>query len=168
MALRTVHPCWGAELIRIYLEDQGIPVIPCARTLQRWFQRFGLGPAPAGRKPPADRRASHPHDIWQVDAAEEIALANGQRVSWLRVVDEFSGAVLHTAIFPLGCWNSVPATSSRDELRCALGRWGIPKSIRVDNGSPWGSTGELPTDLSLWLIGWGRDGWGLGSNTKTA
>jgi hypothetical protein len=25
----------------------------------------------------------------------------------------------------------------------------------VDNGAPWGSTGELPTDLALWLIGLG-------------
>jgi hypothetical protein len=49
----------------------------------------------------------------------------------------------------------VPAKASQDELRCALGRWGIPKAIRVDNGSPWGSTGELPTDLSFWLIGMG-------------
>ncbi len=27
--------------------------------------------------------------------------------------------------------------------------------MRVDNGAPWGSTGELPTDLALWLIGLG-------------
>ncbi len=27
--------------------------------------------------------------------------------------------------------------------------------MRVDNGAPWGSTGELPTELALWLIGLG-------------
>lgn len=27
--------------------------------------------------------------------------------------------------------------------------------MRVDNGAPWGSTGDLPTDLALWLIGLG-------------
>ena len=27
--------------------------------------------------------------------------------------------------------------------------------MRVDNGSPWGSKGDLPTDLALWLIGLG-------------
>jgi hypothetical protein len=27
--------------------------------------------------------------------------------------------------------------------------------MRVDNGVPWGSWGDLPTDLSLWLIGLG-------------
>jgi hypothetical protein len=27
--------------------------------------------------------------------------------------------------------------------------------VRVDNGAPWGSIGELPTELALWLIGLG-------------
>jgi hypothetical protein len=27
--------------------------------------------------------------------------------------------------------------------------------VRVDNGAPWGSTGGLPTELALWLIGLG-------------
>ena len=32
-------------------------------------------------------------------------------------------------------------------------RWGRPERFRVDNGTPWGSCGDLPTDLALWLIG---------------
>jgi transposase InsO family protein len=35
--------------------------------------------------------------------------------------------------------------------------WGLPQRVRVDNGSPWGSWSDLPTDLSLWLIGLGVD-----------
>ena len=34
-------------------------------------------------------------------------------------------------------------------------RWGPPERLRVDNGWPWGSGGDLPTVLALWL-------WGLG------
>ena len=34
-------------------------------------------------------------------------------------------------------------------------RWGLPQSFRVDNGCPWGSKGDWPTDLALWLIGLG-------------
>ena len=37
----------------------------------------------------------------------------------------------------------------------AFAAWGMPARLRVDNGSPWGSTGELPTELALWLIGLG-------------
>jgi len=29
--------------------------------------------------------------------------------------------------------------------------------LRIDNGCPWGSTGELPTELALWLFGLGLE-----------
>lgn len=32
-------------------------------------------------------------------------------------------------------------------------RWGLPQHFRVDNGCPWGSAGDLPPQLALWLIG---------------
>lgn len=43
----------------------------------------------------------------------------------------------------------------RECLRDWFTQLGRPQSLRVDNGSPWGSRGELPTDLALWLIGLG-------------
>src|SRR5207244_2987294 len=41
------------------------------------------------------------------------------------------------------------------DLRRALARWGLPASIRVDNGLPWGSDDGLPPELACWLIGLG-------------
>jgi hypothetical protein len=102
--LRRGHPSWGAGLIRVMLRRQrpGDP-LPAERTLQRWFLRAGLAPAPAGRRSTADpRRAERPHEVWQMDAAEQVALKTGRRVSWLRLVDECSGAVLRTVVFPPG------------------------------------------------------------------
>jgi hypothetical protein len=43
----------------------------------------------------------------------------------------------------------------REELRNAFARWGLPGCLRVDNGAPWGSWSDLPTDLALWIIGLG-------------
>jgi transposase InsO family protein len=40
-------------------------------------------------------------------------------------------------------------------LRLVFSQWGRPKRFRVDNGPPWGSAGDWPTDLALWLIGLG-------------
>ena len=59
--------------------------------------------------------------------------------------------------FPQARWASVPPTAVQTELRRAFTRWGLPASFRVDNGVPWGSAGDLPTDLTLWLLGLGVD-----------
>jgi transposase InsO family protein len=56
---------------------------------------------------------------------------------------------------PRGDWAEVPATDTQEQLRQAFVRWGRPERFRVDNGVPWGSRGDLPTDLALWLIGLG-------------
>lgn len=41
----------------------------------------------------------------------------------------------------------------QNALREVFTRWGRPERLRVDNGTPWGSKGDWPTDLALWLIG---------------
>ncbi len=47
----------------------------------------------------------------------------------------------------------------REELRDVFTRWGLPMWMRVDNGFPWGSKGDLPTDLGCWLLGLGVQLW---------
>src|SRR5205807_2244420 len=63
---------------------------------------FGLAPRTVRELLQRGRRrwASAPHETWQVDAAEDILLGDGTRACWLRVADEFTGAVLGTAVFP--------------------------------------------------------------------
>jgi transposase len=102
MYLRQQHARWGAGLIRVMLREKyGKAEVPGTRTLQRWLRRLREKPAPPGRRPAREsRRARRPHEIWQMDAAEQKRLKTGQQISWLRVVDECSGAVLGTAVFP--------------------------------------------------------------------
>jgi len=98
--MRQQHPTWGAGLICVLLQEE-LGACRSERTLQRWFRRTALSPAPPGRRPASDAyRARRAHEVWQMDAAERILLANGERVSWLRLVDECSGAVVQTTIFP--------------------------------------------------------------------
>jgi transposase InsO family protein len=40
-------------------------------------------------------------------------------------------------------------------LRGFFAAWGLPATVRVDNGQPWGSGDDLPPDLALWLVGLG-------------
>ena len=113
--LRRLHPSWGAGYLRVRLCAGHGPAVPSVRTLQRWLARAGLGPAPPGRPANVDLgppRATAPHQRWQVDAVEQLPLANGQQVSWLRVMDECSGAALGTVVFPREPFQS-PAAHTR-------------------------------------------------------
>src|SRR5262245_53895552 len=58
---------------------------------------------------------------------------------------------------PQGFWNTVEPATVQATLRVVFSRWGRPQRFRVDNGVPWGSKGDWPTDLALWLIGLGVD-----------
>jgi Helix-turn-helix domain len=130
--LRREHPTWGAGLIRVQLlENPSLGPAPSVRTLQRWFGQADLVTAPAGRRPRADpSRAVVPHQTWQMDAKELIKLRSNEQVSWLRLVDECSGAALWTAVFPP---RAVEARPRRGRPR--------PAAIRVQ---PLGPAGGAP------------------------
>jgi hypothetical protein len=104
MTMRREHPTWGAGIIRVILgERHPGRALPSERTIQRALVGAGLNPAPAGRRRDGPgHRAERPHETWQVDAADQMRLAGTGQASWLRVVDECSGAVLATAVFPPG------------------------------------------------------------------
>jgi hypothetical protein len=100
--LKREHPAWGAGLIRLQLRKHAPErSIPSVRSLQAAFVRAGV-------HRPRRRRAAtvgvsqavHPHEIWPVDAVENVPLASGQRICWLTVTDEASGAILATEISP--------------------------------------------------------------------
>jgi hypothetical protein len=59
--------------------------------------------------------------------------------------------------FPQGYWGHVPASAVQAALRRQFRCWGLPNSLRVDNGNPWGNWSELPTVLALWLVGLGLE-----------
>jgi len=102
LEVRRGHPGWGAGLIWVELPDQFEEGhLPCVRTLQRWFKRVGLNP-PRREKVQTQvvRRGQRAHDVWAIDAKEQIQLLDGSYVSWLTISDEASGAILEVDLFP--------------------------------------------------------------------
>jgi hypothetical protein len=43
----------------------------------------------------------------------------------------------------------------QEMFRNVFVNWGLPDRVRVDNGYPWGTSRDLPSELALWLIGLG-------------
>jgi len=56
---------------------------------------------------------------------------------------------------PRAFWSQVDPRATQRVLRSLFTCWGLPQQLRVDNGTPWGSRGDLPTDLACWLAGLG-------------
>jgi transposase len=98
--LKRLHPLWGAAFIRLQLQKRYRCKLPCERTLQRWFQNTGLQP----RKPrtlfPHSMPARAVHDVWQIDAKEKLRLRTATKVCYLSVVDQKSGSLLGSFVFP--------------------------------------------------------------------
>lgn len=96
------HPSWGAGLIRLELAEQ-FPgqQLPSERTLQRWFRRAGVGRRRTDSQARVKvKRGRAAHEVWAMDAKEQMRLDNGEYVSWLTITDEGSGAVLSATLFP--------------------------------------------------------------------
>jgi transposase len=102
LALRRAHPGWGAGLIRTEVAAR-FPArcLPHEATMRRWLREAELSRPPSPPRPPDPPRSRQPHARWQLDATEQIALADGSRVSWLAASDEASGAMLGAVVFPL-------------------------------------------------------------------
>ena len=159
VALKRAHPGWGAGLIWVELAEVfDEAALPSVRSLQRWFRRAGVA---AARREPTQRetvrRGKAAHEVWALDAKEQIELQDGRAVSWLTISDEGSGAILSTTLFPLKRWTQVDPLAVKACLQAALVQWGKPERLRMDNGTPWGTQSRLPSALGLWLVGLGID-----------
>lgn len=101
--LKRQHPNWGAPYIRTILEDRyPAKKIASIRTLQVWYKKAGLS-EPKQRMPAVKPIAVKAvHDCWQIDAKENIDLADGSKACYLTTVDVKSGSVLATPIFFTG------------------------------------------------------------------
>ena len=102
LLLKTDHSRWGAPRLLVELERQlsGQP-LPTIRTVERWFRKNNLGKPPRQTGEPAIGRARGVHNIWEVDAKENLTLLDGQEACYLTTVDEKSGALLASPVFPL-------------------------------------------------------------------
>ena len=100
LELKREHPSWGAGLIRLqWVEQFAASEVPQVRAIQRWFHAAGLQPVRAKRPAVEKSRGKEAHQVWQMDAKEQMHLGDGTGTSVLSVTDEATGAVLALAPF---------------------------------------------------------------------
>lgn len=123
-------------------------------TITAILRRYGrLSPAP----PPRDFvRFEHaaPNELWQMDFMGHRALDQG-RGHPLTLLDDHSRFALN-----LTACGDERHTTVREQLTRVFERYGWPRIILTDNGSPWAPAGEEGlTRLEAWLLRLGVAVW---------
>jgi transposase len=153
LRLRKCHETWGADRIRVEMLAQYGNDAPSVRTLQRWYRERRYSEPKMRHNEPAIGKSRAVHNIWQVDAKEQLVLLDGQVACYLTFTDEYSGGWLGSIAFAYHRINQVPLAEVREACITMFKRWGKAGSLRVDNGQPLGNPKRNATPaLALWLI----------------
>ena len=148
LGVRDEHPAWGGRKIRRYLQDRGLEKAPACSTITDILRRHGRIAPEESMKHTAFKRFEHPNpnDLWQMDFKGHFAMERG-RCHPLTVLDDHS----RFAIGLRACANETTETV-RGCLTNMFRRYGLPRRMLMDNGSPWGSDREHHwTPLTVWL-----------------
>jgi hypothetical protein len=102
---------------------------------------------------PSIGKSTAAHNIWEVDAKEQLQTLDGQPACYLTFTDERSGCWLGSAAFGYSRICQVPIEKVRQKIIEMFLRWGKAGALRVDNGEPLGCpTLSMTPPLALWLI----------------
>lgn len=153
--LRREYPKWGAKKLQALLVAKGHSSVPSTKTIARILDR---AQEPRVRKVRRRRlqlvsrdfealAAKAPNDVWTVDFKGWWRTTDGKRYEPLTVRDAFSRYVL--CLEMLG---SMKAAAVKPVFERLFQAYGLPRVIRVDNGSPFACTSAPAglTRLSAW------------------
>jgi transposase InsO family protein len=129
--------------------NMGWQHVPAASTITAILRRNGcIDPCESIKHKPWRRfEAKAPNDLWQMDFKGHFATNQG-RCHPLTVLDDHSRYSLGL----VACSDEKTLTV-RQRLITIFRRFGLPKRMLMDNGSPWGSdTQNVFTPLTAWLI----------------
>jgi transposase InsO family protein len=147
--LRRQHPDWGGRKLRRRLLDLGHRDVPSPSTMTGILRRHGLlSPNTAGQPHRYQRfERPRPNDLWQMDFKGHFALDRG-RCHPLTVLDDHARFNL-----ALRACADEQGTTVQTELTATFRRYGLPESMLVDNGSPWGNDSvHRLTPVTAWLM----------------
>lgn len=158
---RSEHPCWGGRKIVKLLANQGVAgPLPAPSTVTGILRRHGLlgGGTRGGAADFTRFERSEPNDLWQMDFKGHFAMDGGKRCHPLTILDDHSRYNLVLK----ACAGETRAVV-QPLLEEAFRRYGLPRQILCDHGSPWGTglRGDGGpygrTGLGLWLMRLGVD-----------
>ncbi len=142
LAVRRMHPTWGPVKVRAWLARRaGELAWPAVSTIGALFEREGLTVkrrlrrrSPPSSAPFADCGA--PNDVWCIDFKGWFLTGDGTHCEPLTLSDAYSRYLLRCQALARTDGDHVWPV-----LDAALREFGLPKTLRSDNGAPFASTG---------------------------
>jgi len=156
VAVRRQYPTWGGRKIHYRLLHQGVPDVPAPSTITDILHRHALI-TPTPDAPRRWQRFEHaaPNDLWQMDFLGHVGVEDGQRVHPLTILDDHSRFLLALH----ACVHEQQPTVQTHVTVC-FERYGMPRAILMDNGPPWGTSGQGGlTAFEAWLLRLGVEPW---------
>ena len=148
MDLRDKHPAWGGRKLKRRLENMGYTRLPAASTITSILKRNGRISDEESPKHKAWQyfEAEKPNDLWQMDFKGHFPVREG-RCHPLTILDDHS----RYAIGIRACENE-QKNIVEQHLTEVFKMYGMPYTILVDNGAPWGHSSQSQhTKLTAWL-----------------
>jgi transposase-like protein len=167
IALKRAHPHWGPANVNLQLkrelglEKDELPSSPrlaalfkaeCPEAVQPRQRRLYPEKAPTS--------VTHPHQRWQVDGKEKVAIGDNDVVTILNARDPVGALMIASRAFVTTTpqWlRKLTLQEVKDTLRQAFTEWGLPLEIQTDRETVYvGAPQEtFPSLSALWLIGLG-------------
>ena len=149
-------PNWGAPKIREKIKRRFSDIkIPAISTIHAVLDRNGLVKSKLRKKNKFKAQGTHlsnpniPNELWCADYKGEFMLGNRQYCYPLTITD-------HASRYLITC-DSLATTKTEfaiESFTRAFKEFGLPKTIKTDNGSPFGNGNSLYglTQLSVWWL----------------
>ena len=152
--LRQARPTWGPRKIMARLERLHPELAwPSHSTAHEILKRAGLVTGRRlRRRPPLYPgeliTPERPNQVWAVDHKGWVRLRDGSRCEPLTLADGYSRFLL-----AVSAGSGVKASQARPVLERAFREYGLPETIRSDNGMPFACVGATGlTRLSAWWL----------------
>lgn len=151
VAWRQRHPCWGGRKLAQVLRNEGYDRVPAPSTITHILRRHGLLGQAGHNGTPRWTRFEHPaaNDLWQMDFKGTFHVG-ARRCDPLTVLDDHSRYNIVLQATP-----DMKTATVQAVLTEAFRRYGLPRRMNMDNGSPWGSPSGDSRGLSaltVWLV----------------
>lgn len=155
---RDRYPKWGPKKLRTVLTRTLRERAPSVSTIERVLRRFGKVRQRRARRPVSEvlrapNRVTHaPNDLWTIDFKGDWRCGDNERCIPLTVRDAFTRFVFAAQLMLSTGVEAVRAVMERIFLK-----YGLPKAIQCDNGSPFVSTSARAglSRLSAWWVSLG-------------